>query len=135
MNNLKAYNCPWYECVGPTPEEVRVDMLTNFKWFNLNNFPDCFTNPNVIKKLILEVIPDSRDDFGSHRGYSTFFRHEIYIEIDNKLKEYMIEKFKEKYAWKKLKKHFLPLIIHKLYSPGGIRYKKCENHFYLLSNS
>ena len=38
MNDNYGYQGPWYECMGPTSEEVRLDLLTNFTWFNLKNF-------------------------------------------------------------------------------------------------
>ncbi len=133
MNDSYGYQGPWYECMGPTSEEVRLDLSTNFTWFNLKNFPDCFTNPNVIKDIIYRVVPDNRNDFGSHRGYATFTRRELYEEVNEELKNYMINKMLEKRAWKKLRKHLLPLIIHKLYKPAGLRFKICEVEFNKLS--
>ena len=134
-NSCDEYKGPWYECMGPTAKDVRLDLLTNFTWFNLKNFPDCFTNPNVIKSIIYKVVPDNKCDFGSHRGYATFTRHELYKEVNEELKEYMIQKFREKYAWKKLRTHLLPLIIHKLYKPNGLRFKNCEVEFNKLSTN
>ena len=134
MNDSCGYQGPWYECLGPTAEEVRLDLLTNFTWFDLKNFPDCFENTNVIKDIIYLVVGEGTNhDFGTHRGYATFKRRELYVEIDEKLKEYMIQKFREKYAWKKLRTHLLPLIIHKLYKPDGLRFKICEVEFNKLS--
>jgi len=134
MNDSCGYQGPWYECLGPTCEEVRLDLFTNFTWFNVKNFPDCFTNPNIIKSIIHKVVPDGRDDFGSHRGYATFVRHELYKEVNQELKEYMVNYILEKRAWKKLRRHLTPLIIHKLYKPvTGLRYQKSKESFNKLS--
>ena len=134
MNDNYGYQGPWYECVGPDAKEVRLDLLTNFTWFNVKNFPDCFTNPNIIKDIIYRVVPDNRNDFGSHRGYATFTRKELYEEVDKELKEYMVNHMLEKRAWKKLRDHLSPLIMHKLYKPGGLRYYNAKKSFDKLSN-
>ena len=135
MNNSCGYQGPWYECMGPDAEEVRLDLLSNFKWFNLKNFPDCFKNPSVIKDIIYKVVPDNRHDFGSHRGYAVFTRRELYEEVNKELKEYMVNQMLIKRAWKKLRVHLIPLIIHKLYKPGGLRFKNCEVEFNKLSTN
>ena len=80
-------------------------------------------------------MPDNRHDFGSHRGYATFTRHELYEEVNEELKEYMVNQMLVKRAWKKLRIHLLPLIIHKLYKPGGLRFKDCEIEFNKLSTN
>ena len=138
MNN-SGYSCiykgPWYECLGPNYEDVRLDLFTNFTWYNVKNFPDCFTNSNIIKNIIYKVVPDNRDDFGSHRGYATFIRQNLYEEVNQELKEYMVNQMLKKRAWKKLRTHLLPLIIHKLYKPNGLRFKNCEVEFNKLSNN
>lgn len=136
--NKNGYSCtyqgPWYECLGPNSEDVRLDLYNNFTWYNVENLPNCFTGSNIIKNIIFKVVPDNRHDFGSHRGYATFTRHELYKEVDRELKEYMVNHMLEKRAWKKLKTHLVPLIIHKLYKPGGLRFKNCKAEFNNLSN-
>ena len=56
---------PWYECQGPTAEQVRKDVTKYISTNSLNQ-------TSLTNDILLKIIPDSRNDFGSWRGYGTF---------------------------------------------------------------
>lgn len=49
---------PWYEVTGPTAEEVRKMVINKLG--------------AKYSKIVLEVVPDTRNDFGSWRGFYAF---------------------------------------------------------------
>ena len=106
---------PFYERCGPDYIQVRKDVRAEalismmFKWpYNINLFD----------RILNEVIPETRDDFGSYRGYAlsgervnlavdVMRKYNAYVTIENKL---------------------LPHIMNKLYNPtdGWIMKKAME---------
>ena len=70
----------------------------------------------------MKIIPDSRNDFGSYRGYATFG---VKVEIANEvIKEGRIE-----YAKLILQKKFIPICMDKLYNPeNGLMVKKTSKN-------
>jgi hypothetical protein len=109
---------PFYEIEGPCPSQVRQDVLK----YITNNFYDeeKLTNQRnkIIRKVINQIIPDTRNDFGSYRGYSTF----------NVCKEISFEVIKEIEIQDKaidiINNKLTPYIQHYLYKPEGIRMKQ-----------
>ena len=109
---------PFYEIEGPCPSQVRQDVLK----YITNNFYDeeKLTNQRnkIIRKVINQIIPDTRNDFGSYRGYSTF----------NVCKEISFEVIKQIEIQDKaidiINSKLTPYIQHYLYKPNGIRMKK-----------
>ena len=109
---------PFYEIEGPCPSQVRQDVLK----YITNNFYDeeKLTNHRnkIIRKVINQIIPDTRNDFGSYRGYSTF----------NVCKELSFEVIKEMEiqdnAIDIINSKLTPYIQHYLYKPNGIRMKQ-----------
>ena len=121
------YGGPSYESAGPKAKDVRVDMITHGKWFNLKTYPSCLS-PQQLNAIIYKVVPDTRKDFGSYRNYY-YIRDKIINQIGEELTEYLIKDFQKKRAERVLKRELLPLIIHKLYKPGGMRYKEVKTEF------
>jgi len=134
---MAMYDGPWYECVGPTASEVREDVLKHINIIKTGN--DKYENEKdkIIQDALFEIIPDTRNDFGSWRGYSTF-------GIKTELAQEVIKKVKIGYALFTLKRELRPYIMHYLYKPDGIRAKNLEkttlvgkkkcNHGYWYSN-
>lgn len=121
------YAGPSYENAGPKAGDVRVDMITHGKWFNLKTYPSCLSSQQL-NAIIYKVVPDTRKDFGSYRNYY-YIRDKIINQIGEELTEYLIKDFQKKRAGRILKKELLPLVIHKLYKPGGLRYKEVKTEF------
>jgi len=121
------YEGPMYENAGPKAKDVRVDMITHGKWFNLKTYPSCVSSQQL-NAIIYKVVPDTRKDFGSYRNYY-YIRDNIINQIGEELTEYLIKDFQKKRAEIVLKRELLPLIIHKLYKPGGLRYKEAKTDF------
>lgn len=126
------YEGSQYENAGPKAKDVRIDMIANVKWFNLKTYPKCLSSQKL-KEIINKVIPDNRNDFGSYRNYY-YVKKNIIKEIEKELMDYIIEDFKICRAKRVLKRELTPLIIHKLYKVGGMRYKETKAHFEKLRN-
>ena len=109
-------NEPWYESTGPCYLQVRDDVS------NILNKKDWSDDKkNLIIGAIIDSIPDTRNDFGSYRGYATFrVAHEISTQVENTINK----KYKKICAMKTLKEKFIPIVEHWLYKPGGIRMKE-----------
>jgi len=115
---------PWYECSGPNAEDVRDDILNSFeareKLFN------CI----ILSKYIDRIVPITRNDFGSWRGYTSF-----------RMKEKLIKRiellYDEEISRKKINKFIMnsPWIQDMLYrpptenKPAGRMYAAVETHF------
>ncbi len=89
---------PWYECSGPNAEDVRDDILNSFeareKLFN------CI----ILSKYIDRIVPITRNDFGSWRGYASFRMKEKLIKriellYDEEISRKKINKFIMNSAW------------------------------------
>ena len=120
---------PWYECQGPTAEQVREDVL---KHINIvKNGKDLYEKEKdkIITDSLMKIVPDSRNDFGSWRGYGTFG---VKIEIANEvIKEVRIE-----YAKLILQKKFIPICMEKLYNPdNGLMMNKTKKYTLIGKNS
>ena len=120
---------PWYECQGPTAEQVREDVL---KHINIvKNGKDLYEKEKdkIIADSLMKIVPDSRNDFGSWRGYGTFG---VKIEIANEvIKEVRIE-----YAKLILQKKFIPICMEKLYNPdNGLMMNKTKKSTLIGKNS
>ena len=120
---------PWYECQGPTAKQVREDVL---KHINIvKNGKDLYEKEKdkIITDSLMKIVPDSRNDFGSWRGYGTFG---LKIEIANEvIKEVRIE-----YAKLILQKKFIPICMEKLYNPdNGLMMNKTKKSTLIGKNS
>mgnify|MGYP001252077710 CR=1 FL=1 len=80
-----------------------------------------------IQNILIDVIPNSRRDFGSFRGYATF-GYQIHKDI--------IKDFTKKYAQthrsKRIRDNFIKdWIVDRLYRfPDGLRVQKLKKEFY-----
>ena len=88
---MSMFDGPWYECAGPTASEVRKDVLKELNIIKVNPEVSDKEKDDIIQRVLLEVIPDSRKDFGSWRGYATFgLKKKLAIEVKDKIQvEYL----------------------------------------------
>ena len=49
------YEGPMYENAGPKAKDVRVDMISRVKWFNLKTYPLCLS-PQQLKSVINKIV-------------------------------------------------------------------------------
>lgn len=78
---------PCYESVGPTAVEVRVDVLKELNIIKVNKQESDKEKDEIIQRVLMEVIPDSRKDFGSWRGYVTFgIKKELAAKVREKIR-------------------------------------------------
>ena len=109
---------PWYECQGPSAAEVREDVLSHINIVNKKKSNS--EKDKIIKDALMKIIPDSRNDFGSWRGYSTF-------GVKTELAKTVIDKVRMRYSILILKREFTPYVMHYLYKPGGRRFNEIAN--------
>ena len=57
---------PWYESDGPTPH-VKEIMFNKYE----DQCSDSLTE-ELLREILVKIIPDTRNDFNSWRGLSTF---------------------------------------------------------------
>ena len=110
----------WYECVGPCVGEVRKDVLNHINIVQVGVDIYKKEKDKIIQDVIMEVIPDNRNDFGSWRGYSTF-------GVKIQLAKTVIGKVRMRYSILILKREFTPYVMHYLYKPGGRRFIEIAN--------
>jgi len=108
---------PWYECQGPSASEVRKDVLNHINIVRIGFDPDKKEKDKIINDALMKIIPDSRNDFGSWRGYSTF-------GVKFELSKEVTALIRRNYAILTLQKRFTPYVIHQLYKPHGLRYSQ-----------
>lgn len=116
---------PWYEEQGPDAEYVRNHQLGIWK-LKVGSNQLCESTIDLIKHVLLIHIPDSTppNSFGSYRGYATFG---LEITTKNNIEKTLIFKLHARTkAMNKLRYHFLPLVMHYLYKPGGIRFSNIK---------
>jgi hypothetical protein len=115
---------PWYECSGPNAEDVRDDILNSFeareKLFN------CI----ILSKYIDRIVPITRNDFGSWRGYTSFRMKEKLIKriellYDEEISRKKINKFIMNSAWVQDMLYRPPTES----KPAGRMYAAVETHF------
>jgi len=111
---------PWYECVGPCVGEVRKDVLNHINIVQVGVDLYKKEKDKIIQDVIMEVIPDGRNDFGSWRGYSTF-------GVKTEIAKIVIGKVRMRYSILILKREFTPYVMHYLYKPGGRRFIEIAN--------
>lgn len=111
---------PWYECAGPTAQEVRKDVYKYISSIVIGRVQYQKEKDKIIQESLHNIIPDTRNDFGSWRGYATF-------GVMKELAELVIKDVRLKYSMFILRKKFTPYVIHKLYKPGGIRFIQVSN--------
>ena len=106
---------PWYECQGPSAAEVRKDVYGYITSSNIGRVKYQKEKDKIIQESLHKIIPDSRNDFGSWRGYATFgVMQEVAGEV--------LSIIQKNYAMLVLQKKFTPYVIHHLYKPGGKRF-------------
>lgn len=102
---------PWYECTGPTYTQVRSDV-EKIAQREIDSL-----NIEVFKNASEKVIPETRNNFGSWRGYGTFgVANEVYNEV---YVVYLTEMEKRKKAIEAINETFMPCVKHHLWKPGG----------------
>ena len=103
---------PFYESSGPDYNEVRKDVKKRF--YNLKygtTFTEChnYYHPRLVDQIIAEIIPETRNDFGSYRGYAmSGMSYNIAVDV---LRMYK--------AYKTIEIELLPYIKYKLYNPDN----------------
>ena len=108
---------PWYECQGPDAAEVRKDVLNQMNIIQSGSVEFEEEKQKIIQDALMKIIPDTRNDFGSYRGYATFgVKTEIATEV--------IKEVRKGYALLTIEKKLIPVVTHQLYKPGGIMAKK-----------
>ena len=116
-------NTPWYESTGPCSHQVRDDVYN--KYFKGKNNSE--KRSIDIQNILMDVVPEHRNDFGSLRGYATFGR-QIHKGI---IKEFA-RKYAETHKSKRIRNEFIRhWINHSLYRfPNGLRDQKLKEEFY-----
>tara|TARA_B110000444_G_scaffold178245_1_gene166914 strand:+ start:345 stop:743 length:399 start_codon:yes stop_codon:yes gene_type:complete len=112
---------PWYEYQGPNAEEVRKDVLSCMNIVKIGKDQYEKEKDKIIQDALMKIIPDSRNDFGSYRGYATF-------GVKKELTNEVIEEVRKGYALLIIEKKFIPFVTHQLYKPGGIMAKKVARY-------
>ncbi len=110
---------PWYQAQGPNASEVRKDV---FNYIIKNHFNNNISNYQkiYINNLIIKIIPNTKNDFGSYRGYYTF-------NIPKKLSSQVINEIKihDKAIYTlKNNRNFKIYLNNYLYKPNGKRAKQ-----------
>ena len=111
----------WYEEQGPSAEDVRDEIQTFFE--------DKKYDMVEIQKCTDRIVPMTRNDFGSYRGYQS-----------SRMKEKLIKIITHLYARNKIAAFIEPWVQDILYRPptenqaAGLRYKGVEEHFNSISN-
>tara|TARA_X000000950_G_C13376162_1_gene442405 strand:+ start:143 stop:442 length:300 start_codon:yes stop_codon:yes gene_type:complete len=82
----------WYECTGPTAQEVRSDVYKYITSSNIEIIKYKKEKDKIIQEALHKIIPDNRNDFGSWRGYATFgvmkqVAGEVIKEVERSCKE------------------------------------------------
>ena len=103
---------PWYQMSGPSAKDVRRDVLKELNIIKVSKIEFETERGKIINDTIMEIIPDSRNDFGSWRGYSTF-------GIVKKIAKEIIKEVKKKYALLIIKKKLIHYCMYKLYNPDN----------------
>ena len=106
---------PWYEETSPSPAMVRKDITESInreRSLNANQ-------SSLLADIVLQHVPDTRNDFGSFRGYATFgvgksIAREVMVEYD---------------ATQNLIRLLKPAVAHWLHKPEGPRYQKAKTSF------
>lgn len=106
----------FYEELGPSAEDVRYEIQDFFEKKKYDMVE--------IQKYIDRIVPMTRNDFGSYRGYQSFG-----------MKKKLIQIIKELYARAKIAAFIEPWVQDMLHRPPtetqstGLRYKSTEEHF------
>ena len=108
---------PWYECVGPKADEVRKDVYKYITSSNIGRVKYQKEKDKIIQEALHKIIPDSRNDFGSWRGYATF-------GVMQQVAGDVMKEIRLKYSMFILRRNFTPYVTHHLYKPGGARFIK-----------
>ncbi len=112
---------PFYQSSGPDYNEVRKDVKNRL--YNLTysiGYELRSENTGLVDQIIEEIIPETRNDFGSYRGYvMSGICYKIAVDV---LKKYN--------AFSTIEKELLPYIKYKLYNPdNGWIMKKAMDRF------
>lgn len=112
---------PWYECVGPKADEVRKDVYKYITSSNIGRVKYQKQKDKIIQEALHKIIPDSRNDFGSWRGYATF-------GVMRQVAGEVMKEIRLKYSMFILRIKFTPYVIHHLYKPDGMRFIHISNN-------
>jgi hypothetical protein len=115
---------PWYQSSGPCSHQVRDDVFNKFF-----KSKDIHRNTKILD-ILIDVVPEHRNDFGSYRGYACF-GNQIHDEIKN---QFALE-FAKKNHFTKIRNDFIHgWIMNRLYRfPDGFRVKELKKEFYDLA--
>ena len=76
-----------YESKSPGVEQVRKDVLSILRDIKIRNL-DLSRKDELIQRSILKIIPNTRNDFGSYRGYIT-------LSVGKKIAKEVLEDIKK----------------------------------------
>lgn len=121
---------PRYECSGPNAEDVRHDIQNSFE------AREKLFNCRILSKYIDRIVPITRNDFGSWRGYASFRTKEKLIKRIELL-------YDEEIARNKINKFIMnsPWVQDMLYrpptesTPAGRMYAAVKTHFNQMVSS
>lgn len=119
---------PLYEIDGPKVDQVRKDVVDHLCASREFFWPHHIV---LFESTLVEVIPETRNDFGSIRGYTT-------SGVMEEISEEVLVKYNEEknILYKKINK-LIPYIKYKLYNPNDgwimkkvmIRFNNNKNKF------
>ena len=113
---------PFYESNGPDYIQVKKDVVKYLCDRRSQEWP---SNIDLFEQILNEVIPKTRNDFGSLRGYAT---SGLMIELANNV----LNKYN---AYLTIEQKFLPYVRYKLYNPDdGLIMKKAMERFNINKN-
>tara|TARA_B100000902_G_C27250231_1_gene884862 strand:+ start:256 stop:699 length:444 start_codon:yes stop_codon:yes gene_type:complete len=126
MNRARTYSMsdgPWYESAGPCSPQVRDDVYN--KYFKGKNNSD--KRSIDIQNILIDIIPNHRNDFGSYRGYATWGK-----ELHHRIKMEFAKCYAQTHRSKRIRDNFIKdWIVDRLYRfPDGLRVQKLKKEFY-----
>ena len=124
----------WYECQGPTRDYVYKDIMKHFG-SELNKSSKINISFKILNLGYLSLIVKEEIDkeykkyngFGSFRGYASFCRKSLIEEVMEKIDKNRNEKL--------IINKIINFIIHHLYKPNGIGFKKIQEEFNSLKDN
>tara|TARA_B100000795_G_scaffold42062_2_gene27537 strand:- start:157 stop:528 length:372 start_codon:yes stop_codon:yes gene_type:complete len=113
---------PWYQDSGPDADYVRTQVENYIRVTEKN------PNMDILTKYIDRIIPFTRNDFGSWRGYASF---RMTPRLSNQIRDLYD---KEINALRIIKTKFVPFVMHHLYKPKSVIVESASERYYINQN-